>query len=331
MIVICCGSGEILGKSYRKQLRYEQQHNIRNIFDVCANCGKGEEAGIDLKACAACKLVKYCSRDCQAAHRPQHKKECKKKAKELHDEKMFTQPPPLEDCPICMIRLPVLATGRTYMACCGKIICCGCIHAPVYDDKGNISGESCPFCRRPPPKSDEQLIKRYEKRLELNDAEAMCNYGFYSSQGMYGLPKNQVKALELWHRAGDLGDAKSYCDLGYAHTMGLGVERDEKKAKYYNELAATRGDIGARCILGSTEASLGNMDRALKHFMIAAKAGSGGALATLREYYKEGYATKDDFSNALQSYQAYVDEVKTDQRDKAATAEGRMYYGGSEF
>ena len=56
---------------------------------TCANCGKGEDSSINLKSCAACKLVKYCSRDCQAAHRPQHKKECKKRAVELHEEKLY--------------------------------------------------------------------------------------------------------------------------------------------------------------------------------------------------------------------------------------------------
>ena len=66
---------------------------------VCANCGKGEEESDKLKACTACKMVKYCNRECQIAHRPQHKKECKKKAKELHDEQLFKQPPPEEDCP----------------------------------------------------------------------------------------------------------------------------------------------------------------------------------------------------------------------------------------
>ena len=96
--------------------------------DTCAKCGKGEEAGINnLKACTACKLVKYCNRDCQIAHRPQHKKACKKRAAELYEEKLFKQPP-AEDCPICMIRLPMI-TGWTYMPCCGKVICSGCIHA----------------------------------------------------------------------------------------------------------------------------------------------------------------------------------------------------------
>ena len=57
-----------------------------NSTSVCANCGKGEESNVDLKACSACQLVKYCNRECQLAHRPQHKKECKKRAAELHEE-----------------------------------------------------------------------------------------------------------------------------------------------------------------------------------------------------------------------------------------------------
>jgi len=54
-----------------------------NVPDICANCGKGEESANDLKACTACKMVKYCNRECQIAHRPQHKK-AKKRAAEIH-------------------------------------------------------------------------------------------------------------------------------------------------------------------------------------------------------------------------------------------------------
>ena len=55
-----------------------------DTITLCANCGKGEESAGDLKSCTACKLVKYCNRDCQIAHRPQHKKECKKRAAEVY-------------------------------------------------------------------------------------------------------------------------------------------------------------------------------------------------------------------------------------------------------
>ena len=36
-------------------------------------------------ACAACMLIKYCSRDCQIAHQPQHKQECKSRVMDTSD------------------------------------------------------------------------------------------------------------------------------------------------------------------------------------------------------------------------------------------------------
>jgi hypothetical protein len=43
--------------------------------NICANCNKGAEK---LLLCGKCKLVKYCSRDCQVAHfKSGHKKVCK--------------------------------------------------------------------------------------------------------------------------------------------------------------------------------------------------------------------------------------------------------------
>src|SRR5210317_1751490 len=125
-----------------------------NNFSMCANCGKGEEESVALKNCVACKMVKYCSRDCQKAHRSQHKKECRRRAAELHDEALFKQPPPLEDCPICFLWLPSLHSGHRYNACCGKRICSGCVYA------GALVGDDqlCPFCRTPAPISDEEIM-----------------------------------------------------------------------------------------------------------------------------------------------------------------------------
>ena len=71
-------------------------------MSTCANCGKGEEDGIKLKTCNACKMVKYCNSSCQRAHRPDHKKECKKRAAELH-EKALLQQPPTDEAPCCWI------------------------------------------------------------------------------------------------------------------------------------------------------------------------------------------------------------------------------------
>ena len=288
----------------------------------CANCGKGEESSINLKSCAACKMVKYCSRECQIAHRPQHKKECKKRAKELHDELLFKQPPPLDDCPICFLRMPHLTQVQVYMECCGKVICDGCIHAV----KSGEGASLCPFCRTPAPTSDREVIKGYKKRMGSNDADAMCDMGGYYLRGQYGLPQNYAKALELWHRAGKLGHAGSYNNIGVAYELGDGIERDEKKARHYFELAAMVGDVMARNYLGVDEYEAGNKDRALKHFMIAVVGGNKKSLENIKRLYKVGHATKDAYTNALRAYQEYVNETRSEQRDEAATFEGYEYY-----
>ena len=47
------------------------------IKEMCALCGKEEEAGgAPLKACARCKVQKYCSKECQKADWKMHKKTC---------------------------------------------------------------------------------------------------------------------------------------------------------------------------------------------------------------------------------------------------------------
>jgi len=297
---------------------------------ICANCGKGEEGSNSLKACTACKMVKYCTRECQIAHRPQHKKECKRRAKEIHEEELFKQPPPAEDCPICFVRIPSLGSGSIYHACCGKFICSGCFYAPVFDNQGNkvdiVKQNECAFCRVVAPKSDEEMGKRMMKRVKVDDPMAIYNLGCYHRDGLRGFPQDHTKALELFHRAGELGSAESYGSIGYVYNNGQGVKVDKKKAKYYYELSAMRGNVAARHNIGNNEWRAGNMDRALKHFMIAVKGGSNSSLEMIKQIYTDGYSTKEDYTKALQLYQAYLGEIKSKQRDEAAAYSDRFKY-----
>ena len=283
---------------------------------TCANCGKGEESGGDLKACTACMLVKYCNRDCQVAHRPQHKKACRNRAAELHDEALFGEPPPEHgDCPICFLLLPFMGSGRMYMSCCGKMICSGCVHAPVYDNHGKIIvGKKCPFCRTSYPTSGEEVIERLKKRMEVGDAYAFFIMGCYYDEGEYGLPQDSAKAVEFWRKAGKFG----YTNIGKTYYNGQGVERDKQMAKHYFELAAMEGDSTARYNLGVSEDNEGNYDRALKHLMIAVRGGHTDSVKYIQQLYMNGHVAKDHYANALRSHQAYLNEIKSDQRDKAA-------------
>ena len=196
------------------------------------------------------------------------------------------------------------------------------LHAPVYDDKGNmVTEKSCPFCRTINPTSKEEAVNRANKRVECGDAMAIYDLANSHADGTNGHQQDYSKALELYHRAAKLGYADSYFTIGCAYDTGDGAEIDKKKAIHYYELAAMQGSVKARYNLGvEEEQANGNMDRALKHYMIAVRGGYSNAVKEAQELFKRGFATKDDYLKALQSYQEYLNEIKSDQRDKAAAA-----------
>lgn len=127
--------------------------------------------------------------------------------------------------------------------------------------------------------------------------------------------------------AGELGYAKAYVNIGCAYQDGgKGVKVDKKMMIHYFELAAMGGDPHASFNLGIDEAKSGNMDRALKHFMLSTREGYPHSLKSIKLMYENGDATKEDYMKALQAYQAYLGEIKSDQRDKAAAANEEFRY-----
>ena len=98
------------------------------------------------------------------------------------------------------------------------------------------------------------------------------------------------------------------------------------KAIHYKKLGAMGGDLVARHSLGLIEAGVGNMDKALKHYMIALKSGYKTSLDEVRSLYTKGRATKKDYENALRSWQAYLDEIRSDDRDEAAKCSSGYQY-----
>ena len=280
----------------------------------CASCGTAGGDGIKLKKCTACHLVKYCSVKCQKDHRSKHKKECKKRAAELRDELLFKQPESshLGDCPICCLPLPVDPKKSELMPCCCKRICDGCDLANTTREAEGRHEHRCPFCRKVAPETVEEYSKLFMKRTEANDPVAICYVGKVKyHEGDY------KSAFEYFTRSAALGDAEAHFQLWKYYYEGKGVEKDEKKQLYHLKEAAIGGHPDARHNLGCHEGRNGRMDRAVKHFVIAAKLGFDDSLDTLKEAYKAGHASKEDFATALSGYQAANEATKSPQREEA--------------
>ena len=280
----------------------------------CASCGKAEIDEVKLMKCDDCDLVRYCSDECQINHKSEHEESCKKRAAELRDELLFKQPEGsyLGDCPICCLPLSLYTNKSTMNNCCSKVICDGCVIAnKIREDEASMV-HSCPFCRKPLPDTDEEIDKQRMKRVEANDPLAIRREG--RNQYYKG---DFVKAFEYYTKAAELGNAEAHYQLSNMYLKGQGVEKDEGKEVYHLEEAAIGGHQVARYNLGCDEWSNNRIDRALKHWIIAATQGDDHAIKNLMKVFKKGLIAKEDLASALRAHQAAVDATKSPQREAA--------------
>ena len=148
----------------------------------------------------------------------------------ISDDKLFADPPPKEDCPICMLPMPyaigLCQVETTYQPCCGKTLCNGCLREAHGEmDKGNMK-PWCAFCRQPNPKSQQELLERVKKRIALDDVEAIHWLGAKYYHGNGGFPRDYNRAIKLWNKSAELGSCRTHNSLGTMYDNGDGVERD---------------------------------------------------------------------------------------------------------
>ena len=175
----------------------------------------------------------------------------------------------------------------------------------------------CAFCRMPIPRSGAEAITRMKKLVDKGNANALSSLGLIYFRGTHDLPRDYQKAYELWRKAGELGSAEAYYNLGIVYRRGDGLEVDMKNAKHYYELAVIRGNIKARHNLGVLEGDFGNDQRAFKHLIIAAKAGTKESLKLVKLGFIDGQVTKDEYEKTLRAYHDRQKEMKSDMREAA--------------
>ena len=175
----------------------------------------------------------------------------------------------------------------------------------------------CPFCRTANHTCDEEMLERTLKRMKLNDGIAYNYMGVAILYGNHGCPANPQRAMQLFKRGGELGSAEAYCNLGNLYSGEGGFQPNGKKRKKFYELAAIRGDINARKSLAAIEKHDGAMQRSMKHWLIAAKAGDHGAMILVRKFYSARAVTKAEYEEALRVHSDSLDSMKSEQRDRA--------------
>jgi TPR repeat protein len=214
------------------------------------------------------------------------------------------------------------------MSCCSQLICNGC---DLANSKREIEAgleERCAFCREPLTISKEEGNKRRMKRIKKNCPVAIRQMGFkWLDEGDY------ETAFEYWTKAAELGDADAHYNLSVMYDKELGVEKNEKKNEkkqmYHLEEAAMKGHPAARNNLGVVEGNNGRHERARKHFIIAANLGYHDSLNGLRRLYELGYASKEDYADALRAYQAAVVAAKSKEREEGEEARKARKKGSS--
>jgi TPR repeat protein len=177
-----------------------------------------------------------------------------------------------------------------------------------------MSGNSgkCVFCNsNPGDQTTQERLEDLMKRVEANDAGAMCLMGNHHHLGEEGVLQDQAKATELWTRASKLGSSSAHYNLAYYYQGGGNM----KKSKFHLEEAAMAGHEAARCNLGAMEANSGNMERAVKHWMIAASAGDYYSMHHLRIRFETGYVSRESIDSTLEAYNNSCAERRSEARD----------------
>ncbi len=237
----------------------------------------------------------------------------KRWAAELHhdDADLFKQPDGSHrgECPICFLPMPLGQKKSSFYSCCSRHICKGCIYANYISNKHDMTKAwSCPFCRTT-ASGEAASTKRMMKRIKANDPAAMSNMGtkrFHEG--------DHDAAVKYYTNAAELGHMDAHYNLGHIYGEGLGVERDEEKAVYHWEKAAIGGHPFARHKLGCVEWENGNIERAVKHYIIAAKLGFEASMKGLWAAFKDGQITKENLEATLRTHKAALDETKSSQR-----------------
>lgn len=262
----------------------------------------------------------------------------KKLEEELKGADLFVPPAPMDDCPICLVRLSRFANNSFFQGCCGKSICSACFHENKNfinkqnkrnagkKDKKQIA-HTCPLCRHPEPADREEYLHQLaEAKFSLSlpgDRKclaALALGNFYMRAGK----KDELKGLDYWIKATELGSPEACANLGISFRKGVGLTKDMNRSALFDKVAAIRGDLHARHNIGTAEFTVfGNLELGIRHWRISAEAGNQQSLESLKIVYNadgkkpwKEVITKEDMDKIGRACHEAQEMVKSEEREK---------------
>ena len=267
--------------------------------------------------------------------------------------------PGRDACLLCYHILPLQRKKSIYKSCCGKTICYGCIVGlerahllkeaehiiegiTTEEDEFQMLSEQggpcrlCPFCRTEMPSSDEDYMRRINKRVDIcNDDDytiALIELGTCYELGKCGVPRNYEKAEGLYKQAYDLDDPQAAWKLFCLRRDRYPSGKDIKKMEYLqrgvmlgniscidqlvNYFAMKQNSFEDLYRAGGTE----SINELVGVSMKGARLG-GDTKCLMMCYKKYKLPFKDDLATTLRAHQTAKNEMKTVQREYAQRLE----------
>jgi len=241
--------------------------------------------------------------------------------------------PPRRKCPICTLPFPFdyNYVNVIFKRCCGHSICGSCDESTFYGElKRRIEDETytskvvnfaslqkCQFCRKTPCK---QKLSALEKLAECGNGQAMIQLANLYKNGGDGVQIDYKRYIDLYHMAARADNITGCFHLGKTYWSGesfddIVIEKDRDKAMRLFTRGARFGDPACLYCIGLMLCGDGKDDH-VQYFLKAACTGLQEALDAVKKSFILKHVTKEEYAQALRSFQAVHDEINSEERTK---------------
>lgn len=246
---------------------------------------------------------------------------------------LYAEPPPKEECPICCSHFHGIApTEFTSLVAGIKYV------GVAFIMQTNTLAHNCAFCR------ESRLVSRLKERMQLDDPRAfhqaytetaLCSRATLSGDNQNAPKSSEISGLLYLCRAAELGHAPSILELSIMFNTGNDlIESDKERESLFVDIAARRGDIHARHLLGHQNwlealnygwfpdpirqrESAMYYNISAKHFAISASHGHKGSMERLLAMNKQGDLSTENLTKSVSAYRQCVKEEWSEEREEA--------------